>query len=155
MQKLSWTKDLEGGIRVIDKQHKGYFKIVNCLLDMTLNQQHSEKKMAESFKFLRIYIIDHFATEETLMTQFDYPFYADHKRRHMFFRKKLAELYESSLKTKSSRELLKQMQFFLVDWFLNHIKISDKKMASELKKEMNKYYARHPVQFFFKSIFGK
>lgn len=155
MHKLIWTKDLEGGVRVIDKQHKGYFKIVNGLLDMTLNQQHSEKKMAESFKFLRIYIIDHFATEETLMTKFEYPLYGDHKRRHMFFRKKLAELYESSKKTKSSRELATQMQFFLVDWFLNHIKVSDIKMSSYLKKELTKYYAMHPLKFFFKSLVGQ
>ena len=155
MQKLVWDRDLEGGVKKIDKQHKGYFKIVNGLLDMTLNQQHSEKKIAESFKFLRVYIIDHFATEETYMTQFDYPFYGDHKRKHMFFRKKLAELYEASKRTKSSRELAKQMQFFLVDWFLNHIKVSDKKMSSFLKKEMNKYFAMHPFKFFFKSVFGR
>lgn len=154
MQKLTWTDDLNGGIKIIDKQHKGYFKIVNSILDMTLANQHSEKKMREAFKFLRIYVIDHFATEEKLMTKHDYPMYGDHKRRHMYFRKKLASLYESSHRTKNSRELAKQMQFFLVDWFLNHIKTSDKKMSLFVKKEINKYYAQHPIKFLFKSIFG-
>lgn len=154
MNKLIWTDDLNGGVKVIDKQHKGYFKIVNEILDMTLKNQHSEKKMREAFKFLRIYVIDHFATEEKLMTQYEYPMYGDHKRRHMYFRRKLSELYESSKRTKNSRELAQQMQFFLVDWFLNHIKSSDIKMSSYLRKEITKHYAKHPVKFFFKSLFG-
>lgn len=155
MHKLVWTNDLNGGVKIIDKQHRGYFKIVNNLLDMTLRNRHSEKQMKESFKFLRLYVIDHFATEEKLMTQHDYHLYGDHKRRHMYFRKKLAELYTASQRTTNSRELAKQMQFFLVDWFLNHIKVSDIKMSAFLRKEMTKYNAKHPIKFFFKSIFGK
>ena len=155
MQKLTWNDDLNAGIKVIDKQHQGYFRIVNGILDMTLENKHSEKKVREAFKFLRIYVIDHFATEEKLMTEYDYPMYGDHKRRHMFFRKKLASLYESSHRNENSRELAKQMQFFLVDWFLNHIKASDIKMSSFLKKEINKYYAHRPIKFFFRSLIGK
>ena len=155
MPNITWTKDLYGGVKIIDKQHKGYFKIVDDLLNMTLNRQHSEKKIAASFKFLRMYIIEHFATEETLMTKYDYPLYGDHKRRHIYFRKKIAELHEVSKYTKNSRDLAKQMHFILVDWFLNHVKITDKKMSAYLKKEISKYYAKHPIKFLFDKIMGK
>jgi len=132
-----WDSSLESGIELVDQQHKKYFHMVNAFLD-TLDQR---KQMYETFEFLKNYVKEHFSTEESLMVDFKYPDYKHHWQQHRFFRDKITLM---SIKLKEiedaehATDLPVKLDFILVDWFVNHIKATDKKLCKFLQEESKK-----------------
>ena len=129
--KILWTKDLESGVELVDQQHKKYFKMLNSFLT-TLNQK---EKVKAAFDFLRDYVKEHFSTEESLMVDYKYPAYKHHWQAHRFFKDKITLMAKDLEEDKKDTI---EFDYLLVDWFINHIKTSDKKFCKFIKEELEK-----------------
>ncbi|MFA6566752.1 MAG: hemerythrin family protein [Victivallales bacterium] len=133
--KIVWKNDLETGIKLIDNQHKQFFKLVNRVLDSSIKEDDA-KTIMDSFVFLRYYILEHFGVEESSMVEYKYPYFAQHKNRHLYFRKEIDRL-ESNLKANASpRETAIKLEYLIVNWFMNHIKVEDRKLCKYLLTEV-------------------
>ncbi len=133
--KIVWKDDLATGLEVIDKQHKQFFKLVNKLLDSSI-KENDAKIIFDSFLFLKYYILEHFGVEESAMVEYKYPLFARHKNRHVYFRNEIGRL-ELSLKASiSPHEVAIKLNYLVVNWFMNHIKVEDKQLCRYLLTEV-------------------
>ncbi len=150
--KIVWKDDLATGLSLIDRQHKEFFRLVNKLLDSSvsigfsadakaktpvfLNKEDKPKIIIDSFVFLKYYILEHFAVEESAMMEYKYPYYPVHKARHIYFRNEIDRL-ELSLKANvPPHEVAIKLNYLIVNWFTNHIKTEDKKLCKYLLTEV-------------------
>ncbi|MFA6292914.1 MAG: hemerythrin family protein [Victivallales bacterium] len=134
-EKIVWKDDLATGLVMIDKQHKQFFKLVNKLLDSSIREDES-KIIFDSFVFLKYYILEHFGVEETSMVEYRYPLFAHHKNLHLYFRNEIERL-ELSLKANvPPHEVAIKLNYLVVNWFMNHIKVEDKKLCRYLLTEV-------------------
>lgn len=139
---IKWAKKLESGIEEIDQQHKMFFKKIDRLLDECIAKTNKEL-ILEDFKFLGLYIIEHFGAEEELMKKFKYPSYVEHKKKHMEIRKELENLKNQTNREGINPNLILKFSYFLVDWLMDQILVHDKKMCSFLreKSKQNRSFA--------------
>lgn len=154
--KIVWKVDLATGLELIDKQHKQFFKLANSLLESSI-KGNEPKIIFDSFVFLKYYILEHFAVEEVSMVEYKYPYFAQHKKRHLYFRNEIERL-EFSLKANlTPHEVAMKLHYLVVNWFMNHIKVEDKKLCKYLLTEVEdsnqKLFVRlkEIVKGFFKS----
>ena len=133
--KIVWTKELGTGINLIDKQHKQFFKLVNKLLDSSIEENDS-KILFDSFVFLKYYILEHFGVEEASMLEYKYPLFEHHKFRHQYFRDEINKLELSFKANTPPHEVAIKLNYLVVNWFMNHIKIEDKKLCRYLLTEV-------------------
>ena len=130
---IKWETDLETGIQVVDRQHKEFFRLVNNLLDNSIKDKDREP-VFKAFKFLNLYIIEHFGMEESLMMEYKYQFLREHRGFHQYFRSELQKL-EAQISGSYFDEVSMRLNYLMVNWFVNHIKVQDKKLAKFLHGE--------------------
>lgn len=154
-QKIVWKNDLVTGIKLIDSQHREFIGLVNKILDSSMNSD-DEQLIRKSFAFLRYYINEHFCVEEAAMAEYKYPHYAMHKNIHTCFREEFERL-EGLLNSKTHvHDVLIKLNYLMVNWFVNHIRIDDKKLCEYLlaqeqeKKESIVSRLEQIVSLFFK-----
>ena len=131
---IKWEPDLETGIKIIDRQHREFFKLVNDLLNNSMGSKEREPVL-KAFKFLNFYIIEHFGMEESLMSEYNYKSLKEHMGLHRYFRMELEKL-EAQIKGNHFDEVSIRLDYLMVNWFVEHIKIQDKKLARFLHEEM-------------------
>ena len=133
--KIVWKNDLATGLELIDKQHKQFIKLFNKLLDSSI-KGNDAGIVVDSFMFLKYYILEHFGVEESAMLEYKYPHIVQHKNMHQYFRNEIGRL-ELSLKDKAPpHEVTIKLNYLIVDWFMNHIKVEDKKLCTYLLSEV-------------------
>lgn len=121
---MLWTKAMEGGIPIVDMQHKELFRQADELLS-----GGDEKKVKETLLFLERYAVDHFATEERLQQHINYPRAAEHKRQHDDFTRDF--LFLKAEFEQSGYSLVTQLKLNrkVVAWLKEHIMGADKEFA--------------------------
>lgn len=131
MSCIEWTKAFQTGINEIDTHHQQLFQILNTLYD---NRDGSATQRREvvgvSLIQLRDYARYHFAAEERLMREFQFPGYEEHQREHEKFTIRVGEFlveYRHAGKTLSTETFE-----FLNDWIITHIQGTDKKYVPYL-----------------------
>jgi hemerythrin len=133
-----WTKDLETGIDVLDGQHRKYFDLLENYFKKVSEMSAGPEEildLAEKFNFLRQYAEEHFEAENTIMQNANYPDYERHHDEHLHFLEHVEELYES-LKIKGfSPELAREVNYYTVEWFVGHIRITDMKLVEFLNQQ--------------------
>ena len=133
---VEWSIDLETGIETVDEQHRQYFNLLNhYLAKATENTSDSEQAfdLLEKFKFLYEYAEEHFSSEEAIMKEAGYPGYESHRQAHLYFLEHLEELY-ARMKTQGfSMSLGREVNYYIIEWFVEHIRRTDKKLAAFLK----------------------
>lgn len=128
---IKWDDSLKTGFEKIDEQHMEIIERINVLIHL-----HGDEKEAEIDKVLRFlggYVIEHFQTEEDIMIKYKYPEYDLHKEEHMGFLKSYSQLKRLFEKEGASELIIQATQNQAVDWIINHIKKSDKKLSAYLK----------------------
>lgn len=126
---ICWDPKFEIGIPVIDEQHKKLVELCNRFY-LELLQYKSEGTPTWDYalkKALREcveYVQTHFKNEETLMTACGYPNFAEHKKMHDMFIKKILETTDG-FETATIGVAFKFVKF-LYDWILSHIAHEDK-----------------------------
>ena len=127
-----WDSSLETGYDKVDNQHKQLIAAVNNLMEASSGGK-GDKAVMETLDFLTGYAIKHFADEEKLQTNFDYPDYLNHKRIHDDFKALVTKLVQRVGKEGPTEELINEVSSIIGAWLLNHIKGDDFRMATFVK----------------------
>ncbi len=125
---INWSQNLETGIASIDDQHRMLLDILNSVHAAMVGGQESAIDI--SFKRLMEYTEFHFADEEKLFAQFNYPFTASHKREH---EKLKIEAQERIAQYKAGAIEMMDILAFLIDWLQEHIATTDKKFGDYVR----------------------
>lgn len=125
---LQWRADLAVGVDLIDEQHQELFARINNLLE-SCNQGKGRDEVAKMIDFLGEYISLHFADEEALQRQVDYPDYSAHKLMHDRFVAEYGRLQEQLRSDGPTVRFVLQVNRAVVDWLVQHISKVDKALA--------------------------
>ena len=129
-----WDTSLETGHEKIDNQHKQLIEALNGLIDASHHGKGSEE-IFKTLDFLTGYTVMHFATEEKLQVDYDYPDYHIHKRYHDEFKGTVKELTEQLKEKGPTEELICTVSAVIGNWLLNHIRGDDFRMAAYVKSK--------------------
>ena len=127
-----WDSSLESGYEKVDKQHKQLVAAVNNLMDASSSGKGDQAVM-ETLDFLTGYAVKHFADEEKLQIDHEYPDYLNHKRIHDEFKVVVGDLVQQVAKEGPTTELIEVVSSTIGAWLLNHIKGDDFRMAAFVK----------------------
>ena len=127
-----WDSSLETGYEKVDNQHKQLVAAVNNLMEASASGK-GDKAVMETLEFLTGYAIKHFADEEKLQVDFNYPDYLNHKHIHEEFKKVVGQLTGRVMKEGPTQEIIDEVSSTIGAWLLNHIKGDDFRMAAFVK----------------------
>ena len=127
-----WDSSLESGYEKVDKQHRQLVSALNNLTEASENGK-GDRVVMETLDFLTGYAIKHFADEEQLQIEYDYPDYLNHKRIHDEFKIKVGELVGRVKKEGPTEEIIGSVSSAIGSWLLNHIRGDDFRMATFIK----------------------
>lgn len=121
---MLWTKIMEGGIPVVDAQHKELFRQVDALLN-----NGGEEEVCRMLQFLEQYVVRHFATEEYMQQSAGYPLARLHKKQHNDFTAAFLELKKEYQDSGYNLVVLLKLNRTAVAWLKEHILGADKEFA--------------------------
>ena len=127
-----WDSSLETGYEKVDNQHRQLVAALNDLSEANSSGK-GDKAVIQTLEFLTSYTVKHFADEEKLQKDFNYPDYLFHKRIHDDFKMTVKEMTERIIRAGPSEALVNEVITQLGDWLLNHIKGDDFRMAAFVK----------------------
>lgn len=128
--RYEFTKDLECGNTLIDNEHKELLQVVNKLLD-ACSEGNGRKNIEPTLKFLLNYVNTHFAHEEQLQMNTNYPNMTAHKSFHTQYTQKLNEIADKiPLSNPSILDLGNLNQHIGI--LVSHIKTEDKHLGEYL-----------------------
>ena len=136
ISQTGWSKDLETGIDILDEQHRRYFDLLNNYLEKAAKAPTGRQQiidLAEKFDFLRQYAKQHFSTEESIMEDAKYPDYESHQKDHLYFLRHVEELYLQLITNGYSSQLAREVNYYMIQWFIEHIRFTDMKLVAFLK----------------------
>ncbi|MBI1912784.1 MAG: hemerythrin family protein [Deltaproteobacteria bacterium] len=131
MSALSWKKNLETGIEWQDSEHQELFGKINALLDAMLGCR-DEEEVFNLVKLLDSSMQVHFRAEEQVMGEIDYTERNAHNAEHVQFKKLMLKIKRDLIEGISPEHIFKTQQK-TIEWFLNHIRKSDKKLGEFIK----------------------
>ena len=134
MEMIEWTPDLSVGIGEIDSQHREFIRLITNM-PKELDAGYDAKKAAELIIFLEGYADRHFMAEEMYMSVYSYPQVNVHKALHDKFRAEIAGMREKA-EHEESGEVVLEINRRIYSWFVEHIKVTDRKLGDFLKGKM-------------------
>lgn len=114
-----WSDDYLVHVRVIDNDHKDLVEIVNNLHTCIKNGE-SRVEIGRVISNLVTYVSDHFAREEALMEEYDYPGITEHKRMHRRLARTVHAIRKLFGEDPAQIDPVKLLSF-LKSWLVNHI----------------------------------
>lgn len=132
MSLLSWNDQYSVNIKKIDEQHKILINLINDLHD-AMKQGKGKDVMGSILDELANYTVHHFAYEEKLFVEKNYPLTKQHKLEH----DKLVSEVSNLQKSFKNGETIMTMEVlsFLKKWLNDHIIGSDKKYTAHLNAQ--------------------
>jgi len=125
---MEWTNALATGHATIDEQHR---ELLHCLTELeTATTEQRTLLAVYAITRLKHYVRDHFATEEAVMVECNFPKLKEHIREHENFRAKILDLQNKSIVLDVSTEMVE----FLSKWLVGHIGSSDREYMPYIKK---------------------
>lgn len=126
-----WGDTYKTGHETVDTQHQALFRMVNELHDAIIANK-DQSVLFPTLERLAKYTVEHFKTEEALMTRISYPHYSRHREKHQALTKEVQELAE---KYRSGKAVLSMtLSTFLAKWLQHHIKEDDVALVKYLKE---------------------
>lgn len=132
MPVLHWKDEYAVGIPTIDEEHHQLVAMINDAHD-AIEAGVEEKAAKQLIRDMKEYAVTHFATEELLMRDHDYPGIADHITEHLDF----LDRVRGSGKSFSGDNFVPgtvKILAFLADWLVHHILQTDHDLARYLKE---------------------
>jgi hemerythrin len=126
---MNWTAEYSVEVESIDQQHQKLFGMLNELHD-AMKVGEGAQTAPRVLKNLVEYVCEHFALEEALMAQAQYPELARHKAEHDKLTGEVAKLMQDFESGKTVMSMT--LQRFLRTWLQEHILGCDKKYMSYL-----------------------
>jgi len=127
MTLLTWHDSLYGiGVKTVDDQHKRILVMINNLRD-SLQRGGGNSEVGVILKELVEYVKFHFAEEEKLMEEMNYPEIEEHRELHEKLTRHVVAIL---LRLKNEQEFsIYELLSFLKDWWNEHIGEEDKKIG--------------------------
>ena len=122
------------GNEILDEQHKQIFRQLKVLKSWKVAQNDNDM-LKEYLRFLSKYAAEHLHYEEEYMKKLDYPELKKHQSLHLKFIENMKEIKKKVGKHKD-KDLIKEAEQFLEEWWTNHILKEDMKYARFIE---NKY----------------
>ncbi len=122
MDKIVFDDSLKVNIPTIDEQHARLIDLLNQLID------YKEGEGNLSLADILAEVNSHFATEEALFDEYQYPESAAHKAEHQAYAQKLAD-FNAEYEQDQSIGLPDEMIGFLFGWIKHHIQVVDRQYA--------------------------
>ncbi len=133
---MEWTEDLAVGVATIDTQHQELFKRINNLV-AAIKQHRCKEEIDSTISFLADYARFHFSEEEQRMRDARYDGLEDHREQHRHYLASIEELKQQASLPRvqgASYELSVTVNQVVVDWIVDHIMKTDKKLGAFLKR---------------------
>lgn len=127
-----WRPEYETGFNTVDHQHQHLFDVINRL-HQAMSEGHGKEVIQETLAEMIDYTVDHFATEEKLMVEYNYPLYQDHKKIHDRLTRQVKEIADKF--ANGDRFVTIELSHFLTQWLIHHIKGQDQKMIRFLQEQ--------------------
>ncbi len=128
MSKIVWIDRYNTGIEEIDNQHLQIVDYLNQLQEARL--KGSAKAVKDVIDGIVDYTLSHFAFEEALMEQAEYPFARAHKSIHESFIKRVEKF---QTRFKAGEDIVEEFYDVLKRWLVNHIQRDDAAYARPVK----------------------
>ncbi len=134
MPRFIWTEQQNIGIEAIDQQHR---RIVDCinLLDESHCNGDPREDIAAVISQLIDYTQSHFAFEEKMLEDAQYPALNEHKKVHEQFIRRVSDY---QLRFDRGEDIALGLSSLLVIWLFNHIKQDDADYARSIKANLQK-----------------
>jgi hemerythrin len=133
-EQILWQSSYNTGIDEIDEQHRILVNTINEA-KIKLYEDDSTATLEAITKDLLSYVLYHFEAEEEMMAEHNYKAYSQeefdtHMKQHRDFSAQVVAVRESI----SRGKLIAKEDFitFLMNWLVNHINETDKKLAAFL-----------------------
>jgi len=120
---IEWDERYNVGVARFNEQHRKLVGMINRL-DEAVQQVTERQVLLQVLSDLAGYTKTHFAEEERMMEENDYPALAGHREEHQKLNRELAGLYTSYFTSK--KPLTADMMAFLKAWLYDHIQGTDK-----------------------------
>ena len=132
-----WDSSLETGYEKVDNQHRQLVAALNNLIEASANGK-GDNAVLETLDFLTGYAIKHFADEEKLQIDYEYPDYLNHRQIHNEFKGVVKELTQRVINEGPTVEIINLVCSTIGSWLLNHIRGDDFRMAAFVKAAATK-----------------
>lgn len=130
MSFIEWEHTVKVDVHEIDEQHEKLIGLLNDL-HQAMKSNQGEDALNSALPALIEYTRLHFAAEERLMTEAEYPDYERHKFEHD---RLLAQLVNMERRVQSGEFVLTvSVMLDLHDWATGHIAGSDRPLGAFLK----------------------
>ena len=116
---VEWNISFLLGIHEIDQHHRQLVQLLNKTYDEFREGINIKQSVVEE---LVDFATDHFACEESLMTETSYPKLAEHKEEHELFACRVLE-FQKNHKHNSNNSV--DLLWFLCNWVTHHIRETD------------------------------
>ena len=127
-----WDSSLESGYDKVDNQHKQLVEALNNLIEASASGK-GDAAVLGTLDFLTGYAIKHFADEEQLQVDYDFPDYLNHKRIHDNFKATVGDFIKKVKAEGPTEAVINEVSSAVGAWLLNHIKGDDFRMAAFVK----------------------
>ena len=118
MEQITWTEDFSVGVVRLDEQHKRLIQMINRLIAKPQTTTKSEM-VSDLLSDMTNYAQKHFAAEEELMRQYNYPHLKEHVAQHRAFQKKTVDFCSATMLNIGI--VPETMLHYLSDWLVEHI----------------------------------
>lgn len=132
---LQWNDALSTTIGEIDNQHRELIERINRLL-AAFSRTTGREEMERIVQFLADYVVLHFGTEERYMQKFGYTNFTQHKAQHEQFVRAFGRIRDRLFAGGTDLSLMEDTRQLVVDWLVNHIKLSDRALGLYLKHKL-------------------
>ena len=129
MKKLNWKKEYSIGVFEIDAEHKIFLRTIKKIqkaFKIGMDKEILKRLLEELYKYADF----HFTSEENVMLVNKYPEYESHKKQH-------DELIQTLANTINFFDIeridKKQLNDFLIEWFVEHTTTIDLKLGKYLQ----------------------
>ncbi len=123
---MKWDDSLSVKIESIDGEHKIIIDMINYFYDH-IKSKSNQELISDSIKKMKDYAQSHFEREEGYMIKYNYPDYESHKKKHVAFIAKVADL--ETRYNAGGIIITFEITSFLKDWLKTHINGTDKKYS--------------------------
>jgi hemerythrin len=128
-----WNVNLQIGYPPVDVQHKGLFDVMNQFFS-SISDGVNRAEVEEALCYLEEYVRVHFADEERIQLETNYPGYKQHKRFHEEFKILIRGLRTDLERVGPTLKLLGQIEMGIGSWLVDHIEVEDMKIGEHLRR---------------------
>jgi hemerythrin-like metal-binding protein len=153
---LTWSDEFSIGMPEIDAQHGVLIELINQVWNTIIPAKPDHEKTFQIIEELERYTLTHFTAEEVFLREMGYLNFDQHKAKHDHF---VARIAQEKAKISSGQRMTLDIVYFLRDWLINHILVSDKEYVAEFKNRALPVSSSSPTSSstlgkFFKRFWG-